>query len=78
MTNEFVFLFLVDGGFSPWTDWSQCTKSCGSGQTTRSRTCTDPPPSTLELEVVSDDLSLAGMNCTGDYTQMKTCNEQSC
>lgn len=69
---------IIDGGFSPWSEWSHCTKSCGSGQTTRSRACIDPPPSTLEIETTGDDLSLAGMNCTGEYTQMKTCNEQTC
>ncbi len=45
---------------------------------TRSRTCTDPSPSVPEPETIVDDLSLAGMNCTGDYTQVKTCNEQPC
>jgi hypothetical protein len=45
---------------------------------TRSRTCTDPSPSVPEPETIADDLSLAGMNCTGDYTQVKTCNEQPC
>jgi hypothetical protein len=45
---------------------------------TRARTCTDPSPSIPEPETVGDDLSIAGMNCTGEYTQVKTCNQKSC
>lgn len=73
-----LFIHSVDGGFSPWSEWSQCSKSCGNGDMTRSRTCTDPSPSIPEPETVSDDLSFAGMNCTGDFTQVKTCNEKAC
>ncbi|CAF2689222.1 unnamed protein product [Rotaria sp. Silwood2] len=69
---------IVDGGFSHWSEWSTCTKSCDTGQSTRSRTCTEPSPSILEPETMSIDSSLAGMNCTGEYTQVKTCNEQKC
>ncbi|CAF3037272.1 unnamed protein product [Rotaria sp. Silwood2] len=69
---------IVDGGFSPWSNWSPCSKPCDAGQTTRIRTCTDPSPSVPEPETIIDNFSLAGMNCTGDYTQVKTCNEQSC
>jgi hypothetical protein len=68
----------VDGGFSLWSPWSNCTTSCNTGQTTRSRTCTEPSPSILEPETISSDSLLAGMNCTGEYIQTKTCNEQKC
>ncbi|XP_062524003.1 coadhesin-like isoform X2 [Corticium candelabrum] len=34
----------VDGGWTEWTDFSQCTKSCGFGSQIRSRTCTNPEP----------------------------------
>ncbi|CAF3951465.1 unnamed protein product [Rotaria sordida] len=69
---------IVDGGFSPWSDWSPCSKTCDTGQTKRFRTCTDPSPSIPEPQTIIDNFPLAGMNCTGDYTQVKTCNEQSC
>ena len=69
---------LVDGGFSPWSDWSTCTKTCGIGEMTRSRTCTEPAPSVPEPDTVFDDLSVAGHNCTGNYIQMKSCNIQPC
>ncbi|UJR16349.1 hypothetical protein I4U23_003254 [Adineta vaga] len=69
---------IIDGGFSPWSEWSTCTKSCDTGEQTRSRTCTQPSPSILESEFHSLNSSLVGRNCTGDYTQVKTCNEQIC
>jgi hypothetical protein len=68
----------VDGGFSSWSKWSNCTKPCGTGETTRVRTCTEPLPSIPEPEIKPNDLSLAGTNCTGDYKQVKDCNTQKC
>ncbi len=68
----------VDGGFSSWSEWSNCTKPCDTGETTRFRTCTEPSPSIIEPETKSTDSSLAGMNCTGEYTQVKSCNKQKC
>ncbi|UJR30136.1 hypothetical protein I4U23_017677 [Adineta vaga] len=69
---------IVDGGFSSWTQWSTCSKPCGTGQMTRSRLCNNPSPSIPEPEITLEDPLLAGKNCTGDYTQVKTCNEQAC
>ena len=70
---------LVDGDFSHWSEWSSCTKSCGTGETSRSRTCSEPAPSIPEPGAApGDDLSIAGLNCTGDYTQVKPCNTHAC
>uniref|UniRef100_A0A0G4F677 PA14 domain-containing protein n=1 Tax=Chromera velia CCMP2878 TaxID=1169474 RepID=A0A0G4F677_9ALVE len=56
----------VNGGWSDWSGWSDCTKSCGTGLKTRSRTCTEPAPSD------------GGRGCTGDATQSSPCNPDPC
>ena len=34
----------VSGGYTPWSEFSPCTKSCETGTQYRSRNCTNPPP----------------------------------
>ncbi|KAG5680582.1 hypothetical protein PVAND_010079 [Polypedilum vanderplanki] len=51
--------------FTPWSEWSECTVSCGTGQQYRSRVCIllDGTPS---------------YNCTGDNVQVRKCNDIKC
>lgn len=35
----------VPGGYTSWSRWSECSARCGHGIETRTRTCTNPPPS---------------------------------
>ena len=42
---KYCFLYLcsaIDGGYSNWTKWSDCSASCGDGVITRSRQCNNP------------------------------------
>ncbi|XP_032235489.2 coadhesin [Nematostella vectensis] len=34
----------VDGGYTTWSGWSGCSKTCGDGEKSRERTCTNPTP----------------------------------
>ncbi|KAL9971012.1 hypothetical protein ACROYT_G023488 [Oculina patagonica] len=54
------------GGWSGWSVWSSCSRSCGSGSTTRRRTCTAPPP------------SYGGADCAGEGQERKACKIQDC
>jgi len=56
----------VDGGFSHWTLWTSCTKSCGSGSHSRSRKCDNPAPQN------------GGEPCLGEKAQTSHCNVQPC
>ncbi|XP_038056242.1 SCO-spondin-like [Patiria miniata] len=51
----------VHGGYSLWTSWSQCTKSCGGGQTERTRDCTNPTP------------AFGGNPCVGPNIEKRLC-----
>ena len=56
----------VDGRWSDFGDWSECSAKCGGGIMTRRRTCTNPPPSN------------GGADCVGDNLEAKSCNTNSC
>ena len=59
-------LLTVDGGFGTWSAWSTCSETCGTGTQSRSRPCDNPTPAD------------GGQNCTGDFTQAKSCKLTSC
>ena len=58
--------FTVDGGWSSWSDWKSCSKSCGTGFEERSRSCTSPAP------------SYGGKPCDGEARESRWCNTHSC
>jgi hypothetical protein len=57
---------LVNGGWIPYSAWSKCTKTCGGGTQTRTRTCTNPAPAN------------GGKDCVGSASKTKACNEEAC
>lgn len=61
----FPFL-IVDGGWSSWSGWSSCSKSCGTGFLERSRSCTRPAPSS------------GGKPCPGAARESSWCNSHAC
>ncbi|KAL3886521.1 hypothetical protein ACJMK2_026506 [Sinanodonta woodiana] len=57
----------VDGNWSEWGNWSECSATCGSSVTRRrSRTCTNPAP------------SIGGTNCRGTSTELDHCILGAC
>ncbi|CAE7923300.1 HMCN1 [Symbiodinium necroappetens] len=55
----------VDCKFEQWTDWSDCSKSCSTGNRTASRTLITPP-------------QWGGQPCDGGIFKTEYCNEQPC
>ena len=64
----FCFLFTVNGGYSDWGSYGQCSKTCGGGEQTRVRTCTNPPPAN------------GGEDCStlGPDASTRECNTEKC
>ena len=56
----------VDGGWGSWSSWSSCSATCGGGQRTRQRLCSNPLPSG------------GGNDCTGLNSEQQTCNTADC
>ena len=56
----------MDGGWSDWSRFSPCSKTCGGGLKTRIRDCNDPSPSG------------GGEECQGEYFQSGDCNKDPC
>ncbi|XP_020625947.1 SCO-spondin-like isoform X2 [Orbicella faveolata] len=52
----------VDGNWSAWGSWGDCSVTCGGGTQRRSRSCTNPP------------MAHGGKPCTGQSTMIQDCN----
>ena len=63
---QLAFWFSVDGNFTQWTAWSQCSKTCGNGFQTRYRSCINPPPSN------------GGRDCVGPRNETQECIIEPC
>lgn len=57
---------LVDGQWSQWINWSSCSRTCGIGRKTRSRTCSSPRPAN------------GGNDCVGSTYESRECSEKIC
>ncbi|KAJ7354891.1 hypothetical protein OS493_029450, partial [Desmophyllum pertusum] len=66
MRIELYGCVIVDGGYTPWSDWTTCSNSCGNGTSFRYRSCSNPAPLN------------GGENCTGESINMKECVGTSC
>ena len=63
-----LYLTEIDGGYSEWSSWSQCSTTCGDGHRSRGRSCTNPPPSG------------GGKDCAGlgPGTETRDCSNGDC
>ncbi|XP_061594740.1 hemicentin-1 [Cololabis saira] len=56
----------VDGNWSDWSAWEECSQSCGQGNRTRVRTCSDPPA------------QHGGRQCEGEAVEAIMCSVRPC
>ena len=64
-----IFLYKVgeetEVDFEPWSQWTECSRTCGGGRQARSRTCVIGP-------------GVGFVKCTGDLTDIRDCNTHDC
>lgn len=56
----------IDGQWSEWSSWEECSSICGGGIQTRRRRCNNPPP------------QHGGQECIGCHQDFKICNSHRC
>ena len=58
----------TDGNWSSWSQWTTCSLTCGGGNQTQTRNCTNPVP------------AYGGNNCSTTNMESSTipCNSQPC
>ena len=81
--NETVIVFSVPGGFTSWSDWGQCSTSCGSGIQQRTRTCTNPTPAHggMGCELLGRSLHVRNCSlkeCPGMARWSNSCSNEEC
>lgn len=59
-------LFPVDGGWTPWSVWSDCSVTCGRGTQVRTHACINPPPRNN------------GSDCSGPERETQDCHTPPC
>ncbi|KAK3106426.1 hypothetical protein FSP39_019746 [Pinctada imbricata] len=64
--NSRIVYFIVNGGWSGWSNWTLCSATCANGTQKRSRNCSNPPPSPL------------GVPCKGQALESRNCSSQPC
>ena len=72
LTSKWLYFItiLVAGGYSNWSQWSQCSKTCGVGEKTRNRSCTNPSPANGGSTCIAQNF--------GDASETSACNEGDC
>ncbi|XP_053737549.1 hemicentin-1 isoform X1 [Synchiropus splendidus] len=56
----------VDGNWSEWSSWEECSRSCGQGNRTRVRSCSNPPA------------QHGGRPCEGKAVEVIICSVRPC
>ena len=56
----------VNGGWTDYSEWTDCSADCAGGTQTRSRTCTNPEP------------AFKGLDCEGEAKETRECNTDPC
>lgn len=61
-----MYLCAVEGNWSEWSFWEECSRTCGQGNRTRVRTCSNPPA------------QHGGKQCEGNAVEVIMCSVRPC
>ena len=64
----FLAVKAVQGNYTEWSAWSDCSTTCGRGEKFRTRNCTNPPPAFGGM-----DCSFIGMDRDVQKCEMTPC-----
>ncbi len=54
----------TDGNWAEWSQWSTCSVTCGAGNQTKTRTCTNPTPANNGINCSTTNFDYATQICT--------------
>ena len=60
---------VVNGGFSEWGEWGECSATCDNGTISRERVCNNPEPKGAKAKDCQE---------LGPYTEIKPCRIKHC
>merc|ERR1712038_805760 len=66
--------FRINGNWGSWSSFNSCSRTCGGGTQTRTRSCNNPSPA-------YGGASCSGCNgayCPEESTDTRTCNTDAC
>ena len=63
-----ISFYYLEAKWSRWSPWSDCSKTCGSGTRSRTRTCV----------AINQNTGFTPVSCAGKPMQSKTCAEWNC
>lgn len=69
----------IRGTWGPWSSWSECSRTCGTGIQSQSRECVPYQRLLRKRSIISENgTSNSRPICIGTYKRYHTCNTQKC
>ncbi|KAF3421278.1 hypothetical protein E2986_03920 [Frieseomelitta varia] len=70
----------IRGTWGPWSAWSECSRTCGTGIQSQSRECVPYQRLLRKRSIISENGTRSNSRpiCIGTYKRYHTCNTQKC